>query len=231
MKKGGGGVKQFNVQRAGADFEPLLAWSTDPTISAAALSGPDARDLLVIDEATDALKIVPQLSAETLLDRVAHSIYGRLADQVTAAWPSATAPTTPATYLLVDLAAMDHATVLATLGALVALMVAQHKDAAVSPARLNGMAGQAQCWLQQLGLSEHQLLLPAGVTVLRQLFHQLLDQDASCDAYVPLGCDTRAGKLAQDAVALTTGHLTALTLPPAWQLLRVAGTERQLHRD
>lgn len=230
MKKGGGGVKQFNVQRAGADFVPLLPWSTDPAVSATALMGSDARDLLVIDEATDELAIVSQVSVETLLERLSHSVYGRVASQLMAAWPLTRDPTTPATYLLTDLAVTDHATLLATTGALVALMVTQHRGT-VSSARLAGMAGQAQCWLQQMGLSEHQLLLPAGVTALRQLFQQLLDQDASYDAYVPTGCDTRAGKLAQEATALADGRLTALTLPVSWQLLRVAGMERQLKRD
>lgn len=231
MEKGGGGVKQFNVQRAGADFVPLLPWSTDPAVSAAALVSPTDRDLLIIDETTDDLTIVPQVALETLLARLAHSAYGRLASQLMTAWPRTTDPSTAATYLLADLAVTDHATMLATAGALVALMVTQQKGGPVSSARLNGMAGQAQCWLQQLGLAEHQLLLPTGVAALRQLFQQLLDQASSCDSYVPTGCDTRAGQLAQEALALAENRLQQLTLPASWQLLRVAGTEQRLKRD
>lgn len=203
---------------------PLLPWSSDPRPSAQALLGPDDRDLLILDEAVDQMAIVPQLTEEKLLDRLGGSVYGRVSSQVALATENDDLPS--AAYLLVDLAWLRHATVLATTGALVGLLVAQSRRQPITAAVLTGISGQAQCWLQQAGISEHQLLQPQGVTVLRQLFQQLQDQGAGCDAYVPQGCDTRAGRLALEAVTLLQGNLRTLQLPESWQLLRVAAFER-----
>lgn len=225
-------MKQFNVQVAGQDFVPLLAWSADPSVSAAALLAPEPRDLLLLDEAVDQMAIVPQVSLETLLERLGDSVYGRLGAQVAAANPTGEdGAITPSTYLLLDLAQVSHATVLATTGALVGLLVTQMKRVVATKRVLAGISSQAQCWLQQAGVTAHQLLLPQGVTVLRQLLQQLLTQNEQSDAYVPAGCDTHAGQLAQEAVALAQGNLAALRLPASWRLLRVAGLEQHLKRS
>jgi len=223
-------VRQFNVQAAGEDFVPRLPWSIDPSASVAALLGPEPRDLLLQDTATGELTIIPQVPLEALLEKLGQSVYGRLGTQLVTAM-SVTAPAwqpTVANYLLIDLAQVSHATVLATMGALVGLAVVQRSGVPATSARLAGIAGQAQCWLQEIGVTAHQLLLPGGVTILRKLLTQLLTQSRQCDAYVPAGCDTHAGQLAQEAVALAHGRLEALRLPDSWQLLRVAVQERKL---
>lgn len=217
-------MKQFNVQMAGEDFVPLLPWSTDLSASAAALQAPESRDLLVVDDATDQMTIVPQVELENLLDRLGHSVYGRLASQVLTV--KALTPSV-ASYLLVDLAQLEHATLLATLGALVGMLVVEAKMKQPTVAALVGVAGQAQCWLQQTRMTVHQLLLPRGQQVLRQLTTQLLTQSQQYDCYVPVACDTHAGQLAQESWALASGDFRALQLPAAWRLLRVAGQERR----
>ncbi|MFD1454152.1 hypothetical protein ACFQ44_00490 [Levilactobacillus lanxiensis] len=223
-------MRQFNVQTAGADFVPRLPWSTDPSASLVALLGPEPRDLLIQDTATDELTIVPQVSLEDLIEKLGHSVYGRLGNQLLAALPVTTPAWQPtvANYLLLDLAQVNHATVLATMGALVGLVVVQQSGGPATPARLAGVASQAQCWLQEIGVTAHQLLLPAGVTILRKLLTQLLTQNRQCDGYVPADCDTHAGQLVQEAVALAHGQLETLQLPDSWRLLRVAVQERQL---
>jgi len=223
-------VRQFNVQSAGEDFVPRLPWATDPSASLAALFGPEPRDLLIQDTATDELTIVPQVSLEDLIEKLGHSVYGRLGNQLLAALPVTTPAWQPtvANYLLLDLAQVSHATVLAAMGALVGLVVVQQSGGPATPARLAGIAGQAQCWLQEIGVTAHQLLLPTGVTILRKLLTQLLTQNRQYDAYAPAGCDTHAGQLVQEAVALAHGQLETLQLPDSWRLLRVAVQERQL---
>ncbi|WP_143462198.1 hypothetical protein [Levilactobacillus enshiensis] len=222
-------MKQFNVQLAGADFVPLLPWSTAPSAAVHALAAGGV-DLLLLDEENDLMKIVPQRTLEELMPQLENSVYGRLFDQVATLIPQASQELLADWYLAIDLAQASHINVITTAANLVALAVLRLKGVPVTADKVQGVASQAQCWLLQAQLTEHQLFLPAGKALLQRLFTHLLDQHTVWDTYTPDHCNPHAGRLAQDVYALTCGNLLAIQLPAAWSLVRVAALENHLLR-
>jgi len=217
-------MRQFNSQLAGADFVPLGEWTPQPQTLLPAFSW-EARDLLVVDDATDEMQIIAQADPAQLLDRLGGTIYSRLNDQLTRALAPRPLPT--ARYLLLDLAMLSHATPQATVAGLMGLAVVTAKGQAFTSTALPGVVSQAVCWLRETGLTEHQLFQPIGEATLRRLYQQLFQQPAACDQQRP--CHTRAEKLTHDTVALLQGQIQTLKLPVSWQLLRAASLEQTVN--
>ncbi len=226
-------MRKYTVQLTGRDFEPAETWQLDPTAAVATVQSSADYDLLVWDPDDETCEIYPQETLAALSDRLAHTAYSRLLDQIARVANQQGLQITPGLrrqwYLVGDLAVLEHASLINVAAALLSLTVQALKPETASyhpsAVRLRGLADQARCWLMAAQVTSLQLV--AAPKPLTTLLQYLLDQANALDA-CHAGGRSRAWQLANDAEALSQVdvHPTQFQTNSAWTLIRAAALER-----
>lgn len=225
-------VRKYTVQLTGRDFEPAKKWQLDPTAAVLAVQNSADYDLLVWDPNDEKCEIYPQETLAALNDRLAHTAYSRLLNQIALVANQQGLQITPGLrrqwYLVGDLAVLEHASLLNVAAALLSLTIQVLKPATdncrPSAVRLRGLADQARCWLMAAQVTSLQLV--ASPKPLTTLLQYLLDQADVLDV-CHAGGRSRAWQLANDAEALSkvAVHPTQFQTNSAWTLIRAAALE------
>ncbi|WP_338209828.1 hypothetical protein [Lactiplantibacillus paraxiangfangensis] len=225
-------MRKYTVQLTGHDFEPAETWQLDPTAAVATVQSSADYDLLVWDPDDETCEIYPQETLAALSDRLAHTAYSRLLDQIAQVVSQQGVQIIPGLrrqwYLVGDLAVLEHTSLINVAAALLSLTVQALKTETASyhssAVRLRGLADQARCWLMAAQVTSLQLV--ASPKPLTTLLQYLLDQANALDA-CHAGGRSRAWQLANDAEALSKEavHPTQFQTNSAWTLIRAAALE------
>ena len=224
---------QYAIQVAGRDFEPIGDWSTDPQAALLAVQMSADYDLLVWDPSGDRCEIYAQKTLAGLADRLERTAYAKLLARMTSTYTAHGYVVTPQLrsrwYLVADLAALEHQSLLNTAAALLSLTIQYLKadnDLIQTGTQLRGLADQARCWLLAAKVSPLQLV--ATEKPLRTLLDYLLAQAVPLDA-CHAGGRSKAWELANDALVLSRPVIRPEQFQTvnAWKLIRAAALEQR----
>lgn len=222
-----GSVFKYAIQVSGAPFVPINGWSADPETAITAVQQTVDYDLLVWEPATDQCQIYAQRDLADLGERVEHTAYAKLLARLMTIVtdPQLTRQLKSTWYLVIDLALLEHQSLLNTTAALVTVTV-QAQLPGIASQELRGLADQARCWLMAAAVTP--LQLAATSQPLATLMSYLSGQPrelAVCQAER----GTKAWCLANDALVLNQTPILPqrLQFASAWTLFRIADFERK----
>lgn len=218
---------KYAIQVSGAPFVPINGWSTDPEAAIAAVQQTSAYDLLVWEPVTDQCRIYAQRDLADLGERVEHTVYAKLLAQLMTIETDLqlTRQLKSTWYLVIDLALLEHQSLLNTAAALVAVTV-QAQLPGIARQELRGLADQARCWLMAAAVTPLQLV--ATSRPLANLLTYLSGQPRQL-AVCQSERAAKAWRLANDALVLSQTPLLPqrLQFASAWTLFRIADFERK----